>query len=790
MLRFFTSDLRRNLTKILCLTIGLSVGFLLVAKIYFEQTYDSFLPDADRIYRITESVVEHGEYKEYPHTPGGTAHELRRNIPQIEKATRTTEITGNTVIKLDDGRMFEVVNITLADTCLFDVLSTPILEGNPHELLAGQNYVMIPQSLAEKIGGDVIGMQVTNVGFGDDLKMIIGGIYQDYPLNSTIDNSVYIGMSNLEKFMWNGSENLIGNDRYTSYAMLAKGVKPDEILPNIQSHIKKKIPEEAFTISDYKLWLRPLHGFYSSNKNVRMMSWMLGLLALVMLMCTGLNYLLIVIGQLAARGKEMAIRKCYGTGQGKIFLRVFRESLFFIAISMILAILLSFSLSNLCRQLLGYSPQQLLSTERVWIVEGCVCIILLIITAVTPAIIYSRTPVAHAFHPSIRGKKGWKLALLALQFFATGLIMCLLVLVVRQYYMVGNLKMGLDYENIGYFYRNDLSEERTSTVITELMKLPFVEGVATADRILSDYGSGNMMWIEGQYENQVNIGDMGFINPEIIDVMGIKFLQGGNFSEYADSTANEIIVEERLIELLHNCFNDDDTDIIGKRIIVTGHESEEGNLAEQTIVGVIENIRRGGIETGTADKRAGIIFPTRRKTDCIYVRFTELNPENLKETQRVIDSLKDSSAIYITPYKSQIEAKRDPIRRFGTAVIVVGIAIFIIALIGLIGYVSDEVNRRSKEIAIRKVNGTSAKKIIELFCTDILKIAIPSLVAGGATAMIIGHHWLSQFTDRVTLSPWSMAVCLIMLLIVIIAVVIINCLRISRTNPVNHLRSE
>lgn len=106
-----------------------------MAKIYFEQTYDSFLPDADRIYRITESVVEHGEYKEYPHTPGGTAHELRRNIPQIEKATRTTEITGNTVIKLDDGRMFEVVNITLADTCLFDVLSTPILEGNPHDYL-------------------------------------------------------------------------------------------------------------------------------------------------------------------------------------------------------------------------------------------------------------------------------------------------------------------------------------------------------------------------------------------------------------------------------------------------------------------------------------------------------------------------------------------------------------------------------------------------------------------------------------------------------------------------------
>lgn len=57
MLRFFTSDIRRNITKILCLTIGLAMGFVLVAKIYFENTYDTFFADADRIYRVTENVT-------------------------------------------------------------------------------------------------------------------------------------------------------------------------------------------------------------------------------------------------------------------------------------------------------------------------------------------------------------------------------------------------------------------------------------------------------------------------------------------------------------------------------------------------------------------------------------------------------------------------------------------------------------------------------------------------------------------------------------------------------------
>ena len=163
---------------------------------------------------------------------------------------------------------------------------------------------------------------------------------------------------------------------------------------------------------------------------------------------------------------------------------------------------------------------------------------------------------------------------------------------------------------------------------------------------------------------------------------------------------------------------------------------------------------------------------------------------NLSAAQKVLDSINDGDEIYITPYKMRIDAKRSVIKKFGMSVMVVGIAIILIALIGLIGYVGDEVNRRAKEIAIRKVNGTDAWKIVRLFCVDVLKVALPSLILGGAAAMIIGHRWLSQFTDRVSLSPLCMIGCLLLLLLLIIAVVIINTLRVARSNPIDHLRSE
>lgn len=81
MKRSFTYDFRRNLIKVFCLSTGLAIGLLLVAKVYFEQTYDSSLPDIDRICYVTESVEMSGEYREYNSTPGAVAPGLKRSVP-------------------------------------------------------------------------------------------------------------------------------------------------------------------------------------------------------------------------------------------------------------------------------------------------------------------------------------------------------------------------------------------------------------------------------------------------------------------------------------------------------------------------------------------------------------------------------------------------------------------------------------------------------------------------------------------------------------------------------------
>lgn len=788
-MRFFTSDIRRNITKIVCLTVGLAMGFILIAKVYFEQTYDTFFPDSDRIYRITESFVQNGEYKEYLFTPGAFAPGLKRYAPQVAAATRYTGFLHENDVRTDDGRSFTAEGVELADSCFFDVFQARIIAGDPHEALAVKDVCMIPRSLADKIGGNVVGQRLCALAFSEDYKVTIGGVYEDFPVNSTLPNAIYLSLSSIGNFAHDGRDNWMGNDRYSSCVRLVEGVSAEDLKPTLLKLIEDHVDKEAIEMFTFRMGLRPLVGLHTSTDMVRTMIWMLSLLAVILLMSAGLNYLLIVIGQMGHRSKEMAVRKCYGTGNGRIFGRVMAESVFFLLVAMGLAVLLVFCFSDLCRDLLGYTPQVLFSTGKVWLVEGAVCIGLLLITGAVPAWMYCRTPVASAFRSNVRSRRGWKLVLLAVQFFASGLLMCLLVLVGRQYYMMSRLDMGFEYENVGYVSLDGMPRESRSALVSELQRLGCVEGVASTYHNFVEKASGNNVWIDDRIEDQINVADFYNVNPDIFDVMGMEFVQGGTFDMTADSVGRQVVVEERFIDVMKKLTGIDDNNLIGRTFKITEHVGIEGTQ-DFMVCGVVRNMRRGGFDEESADVRSAVIFPSRNISANLFVRFNMLTPETLHQAQEVIARVYPTRELYITPYRMQVEQLTAEVRRFGMSVIISGIAIVVIAMIGLVGYTADEVQRRAKEIAIRKVTGTPASKIVRMLCVDILKVALPSLVAGGAVAVSVGRRWLSQYTEQVPLSPMSMVLCIVVLLMLIISVVALNSLNVARSNPIDHLRSE
>lgn len=794
MLKFFTSDLRRNLIKIFCLTIGLAIGFLLVARVYFEQTYDTHFRHYDRIYRATESALNGDEINEFPKTPGAIGPGLKHYLPQVEAATRYADFLAyGTLVRTEDGRTFESAGVKMADSCFFDVFHADCVAGNLTESLELRNTCVIPRSLAEKIGGDPVGLTICCPSYSEEYKALIGGVYEDFPPNSSIgSNPVYLSLSSISNFFYDSREQWMGSDRYETFVRLAKGASSDDLTEGIEHMLHENISEEILELADFHIHLRPLAGMYTSQTGVKMTIRILTLLALIMLMSAGLNYLLVTIGQMEGRNKEMAVRKCYGTGNARIFGRIMAESTAMLLVSLVLAVLLSFCFSEECTRLLGHSPAELYMTGRVILVEAAVLLVLLVLTGAVPAWMYCRTPVVHAFRPSMSGRKVWKLTLLSLQFFASAMLLCLLVLVGRQYRMLTKTDMGFDYKDIATAYIGSLPMESRRALVQEIERQPGVSGVAYAYQDFASWASGNNIWVGDDWTNYKNVADLYHASPNVFDVMGIKILRGETFRSDADSTVHQVIVEQKVVDLLGYYFQVDveGDNVLGQRFNITEHSNIDG-WQEFEICGVIENMRRGGFEEESTDKRGAVIFPdTRRVMQRLYVRFDHLTPEVLAGVQKIINEVAPTAEVYITPYEQTVRAYLEPVKRFGTSVMIVGLVIFVIALIGLTGFVTDEVQRRAKEIAIRKVTGSSAGSIIGLLCRETSRVAVPSLVTGGALAAVVGRRWLSQFTDQVGLSPLSIVGCLVVLLALILLIVALNCRRIASGNPVTYLRNE
>ncbi|MDE5857423.1 MAG: ABC transporter permease [Muribaculaceae bacterium] len=782
MFKFFTSDMRRNIIKILCLSIGLSIGLLLVARVYFDKSYDTFFKDADRIYRIHETAERDGEFEKFPSAPGGYAPLFQREFPQVELSTRFLRYTDETALCFEDGRKLTVDDLCWADENIFDLFNISVTAGEPKDVLLTEGQCFIPRSLATKIGGDVIGTTFTMPARYPDKKFTIGGIYDDIPLNSSIPNAVYFSMSSDPK-LTSYKDGYIGNDIYDGFIKLIPGATPQDINPGIEKVVEENIPKEFRESMNLNVVIDKMTNFYNTKKDITIMDWMLTLLAIILLFGSGLNFLLIVIGQVAKRAKDMAIRKCYGTSNIKLFGIIMGESLFYLIVSIAIGVLTVFCFPELCNRLLGYTPEQLFTTGNVWTVILGACIILFILTGVIPAWIYCRTPVASAFRGSTHGRRGWKMGLLASQFFSSGVLMCLLVLVGRQYKMAVSLETGFDVDNVAGIFLSPEKTSQRSMFVSELKNLSFVTDVTTSSTLLGGFGSGNNVWMNGDVNNMVNISDNYSVNSNFFEIMGIDFIQGETFSAQADSTINQVIVDKRFIEVVKKLTGEDSDDIIGKSFQITEHGS-----SYYTICGVVNNVRRGNLIN--VDNRAGVWFPSSRALRCVSVKLDDMTPEKMKNLQEVVERCFPDKDYQFLSLKDTIESKFEPIRNFATSVMIAGIAILFITLIGLIGYTGDEVQRRSKEIAIRKVTGTPARQIVSLFIRNTLAVAVPSMIAGGAIAMIAGREWLSQFSEQVSLSPLSMLLCLIILLLIISAVIIYNSIGVATSNPVNHLRNE
>ena len=777
---------QHNWIKIVCLAVGLATGIVLIGKAGFEQSWDNFFPTSDRIYVVCEDIIMDGEYKHYPQTAGAVAHGIRHYCPQVEAATRYTGFAHDMPIVTDDDKRVRT-NYALVDSCFFDVFPFRVLVGNPKKTLSQVDYCMIPRSLAEKLTGienpfELVGKKLYyNIRGG--WALTVGGIYEDIPMNSKLHGmEVMVSMPTITKIMFDGRDNWVGNDRYEGYVRLAKGITPDDLKPQIEKMKHDNLPLDELKKAgvDMGFSVQPLKDYHTKDEGIRRMTWIISILAAVLIGCAVMNYLLLVIGGISRRAKEMAVHQCYGAEARHIYNKVMTESIVHLLLSLALAALLLFIFKDTIEELVGAPLMVLLLTgSNIWLIVST-CLVVLLITGLVPSWIYTHIPLAAAFKNYNHSHRLWKLLLLGLQFASATFLIVLLIVVGRQYRMMVHDDLGYDYSTLGSMLVDGVSIEQRQLAMDELRKLSSVKGVTMAYPNLTEYQSGDNILLPGDDRQYMNVADLYYTGDEYFDVMGIPVVSGRTFTEQTD-TLREVMVSRRFEERMKELAGWDQA--VGKQFICTSFQGP------YTIVGVYEDPRIGSITD--PDNRASVCYYSQKPDwmHYILIRFQSMN--GLEEANKLVKKLiTDNPDITITPYNQMVTELYTDAHRFRTTVMIGGLVALIIALIGLIGYLAGEIARRQKEIAIRKVNGAKITDVLKLFQTDILRVALPAVVIGATGAWYVARLWLEQFSEKTTLSSIIFVSGALAVIVVILSVVCIDCYRVASSNPVNYLKTE
>lgn len=777
---------QHNWIKIVCLAVGLATGIVLIGKAGFEQSWDNFFPTSDRIYVVCEDIIMDGEYKHYPQTAGAVAHGIKRYCPQVEAATRYTSFAWDMPIVTDDDKRVRT-NYALVDSCFFDVFPFRILVGNPKKTLSQVDCCMIPRSLAEKLMGiknplDLVGKKIYyNIRGG--WALTVGGIYEDIPLNSKLHGmEVMVSMPTITRIMFDGRDNWVGNDRYESYVRLAKGIMPDDLKPQIEKMKRDNLPLDELKKAgvDLGFSVQPLVDYHTKDEGTRRMTWIVSILAAVLIGCAVMNYLLLVIGGISQRAKEMAVHQCYGAEARHIYQKVMTESIVHLLLSLILAALLLFLFKETIEELVGAPLMVLLLTgSNIWLIVST-CLVVLLITGLVPSWIYTHIPLAAAFKNYNHSHRIWKLLLLGLQFASATFLIILLIVVGRQYRMMVNDDPGYDYSTLGSLLVDGVSIEQRQLALDELRKLSSVKGVTMSYANLTQHQNGDNILLPGDDREYMNIADLYYVGDGYFDVMEIPLVSGRTFTEQTD-TLREVMVSRKFEERMKELAGWDQA--LGKQIICTSFQGP------YTIVGVFEDTRIGSITN--PDTRPSLCYYSRKPDQMHYILIRFQSMEGLEEANKLVKELMtDNPDIAITPYNQMVTELYADAHRFRTTVMIGGLVALMIALIGLIGYLAGEIARRQKEIAIRKVNGARIADVLKLFHTDILRVALPAVMIGAIGAWYVARLWLEQFSEKTTLSPIILVGGALAVIVVILSVVCIDCYRVASSNPVNYLKTE
>ncbi|MGN6619303.1 MAG: ABC transporter permease [Ilyomonas sp.] len=777
--------------NILGLSVGIAFTLLIGGYVWSELQVNKELKNADRQY-IIQSKWKDPNMGFPMATLGPLAKALKDNYPNlVANYYRFDGVSSN--ISKGDKSFRE--NLQIGDSTILNMFGFSLLYGDPNTALKNPFTVVITKDKALKYFGttDVVGQTISIESFaGSKHDFLITGVLNSIPKNSVtalIDNypgDFYVSTDNLDFF---GRNMDWQNPFIVNYVELQKGVTRKDLEKPI-AHLIKQNATPQF-VRDMQPYLVSLKDFYLAANNglVKKMLYALSAIALFILVMAVINFINMSVSRSAARMREIGIRKVLGGLKKQLILQFLIESMIIVFIATVIAFVIYSVTKNLFGNILNKEIPSLTAYPFYFIAFPALLIIVIgFIAGIYPAFVLSSLKSVDSLKgklSSIKENVWLRKALVAFQFCTAATAFIGAIIISQQINLFLNKDLGYDKEYVlsAQVPRNWTAEgvNKMITIRNQFGSLPVVQNATLAYEIPDGNNSGGASVYKSGSDSTQAISTQALTTDEnYLSVYKIPLLAGSFFEGHA-LDSGKVILNETAVHALgwKNV-----AEAIGQQVRIPGDPTVF------TVKGVTGDFHFGAMQ----QKIAPIIF-FNVQFATIYRFFSfKIKPGNISSAisslQKEWNTLmpgapfeyKFMDETLARMYQSEIQLQKASYTATALALIIV--------LLGVLGLISMSIQKRTKEIGIRKVLGSSVAAIIALFIREFLWV----MLIGGAVACpfayLLMNNWLQEYAYRVNITAQPFVVSIICLGLITALLICMQTIKAALTNPVNSLRSE
>jgi len=779
--RSFSKHKTYSTINVFGLSVGIAASILLYSYVSFEMSFDKSYENKDRIYRVTNHSKRGDRIRGGITGSGMLAPALNKEIPEIELAGRR-HYFGRPVIQIGDTK-FRQTQCYYADPNLTTILEYDYLFGDEKKALEAPNSVVISKATARKMFENET-KALGKTMLVNQVFMQVTGVIEDVAANSNFVPHMLVSMSTMSKIGWNWMGHI-------TYVLLEDNVPSDVVNDKMAMMVDRLSlgdPEEGISVW-YDLYpISEIHLSTDDNqegRGNRSMIYALSLIAVFILLIASINYMNLATARSSQRAKEIGVKKVIGALRRQISFQFLAESLFVSFISVVIGGLLALFLESSFITMTGIpSSINFFSVDVILKLAGLGLAIGLV-SGSYPAIILSSfkpATILKGGHSSV-GSQGLRRVLVSFQFVISIILIVSTIVIFNQINFLQNKDLGFSQEAI-YVVR--LGKPDSEGVLKQtFLQNPHIKNVASSNLMPATGDSGATFSIRDEDgEASEDIVSMATIDDDYLDLMEIELLSGKAFAADNGTNTGSIIVNEAMVKKYGW------KEPLGQSISIGGNE--EGDPMENFVIeGVVKDFNM--LSLYSPIKPFAFFKKPKFNWGAQYL-LLKLDDRDLMETisfiQNEFESFDQGSLFSGRFLDDHLESIYQNEKKTANVFLVFALLTITIACLGLFGLATYSLERRTREISIRKVLGAKLGDIVKLVSVEFVLIIMVSSLIAAPCAYFAMKKWLGKFSYHIDISVFTMLTGSLAVLVIALMTISIQAIRTAKSNPACTLKCE